>query len=355
MTALDFFGSLRFSAAVVKIRQIPWLVLAASVLLGGCAEERPATRLSGSTMGTQFSVTIVDLSETARSETLKLEIEALLAGINASMSTYDPTSELSLVNQNSSTDWIEISTELHTVLAAALIVNEASAGAFDVTVGGLVNLWGFGPDRGAGVIPESGALEAAHRRLGAANLRLKINPPALRKSPAEIVIDLSGIAKGYAVDRIAEFLIEAQYTDFLIDIGGEMRAAGTNKSGVAWNIGIENPRDTGRELIRTISLRDTGLASSGNYRNFFEIGGKRYGHTIDPKTGAPTRHELTAVSVLHPSAMLADAWATAIMSMGYREGMRLAAQQNLAVLFIVEGDTMSTITKSAAFDATTKQ
>jgi FAD:protein FMN transferase len=169
-----------------------------------------------------------------------------------------------------------------------------------------------------------------------------------------VYIDLSGIAKGYAVDQIAEFLIKKGFKDFLVDIGGEMRAAGTNKNGVAWKIGIEDPRDAGRQIVRTIALTNTGLASSGNYRNFFEINGKHYGHTIDPKTGAPTQHELAAVSVVHPSAMLADAWATAFMSMGYRAGMSVAAQRNLAVLFIVGDGTTETIAKSAAFDAATK-
>jgi FAD:protein FMN transferase len=353
MTGLDFHGSLGAEAIIVKFLQVPCLLLAIGMLLTSCAEERDTARLLGTTMGTQYSVTIVT-GQGSDDESLNLEIQALLARVNASMSTYDPTSELSRVNKNKSTDWIDISPALYSVLVAALSVSEASDGAFDVTVGGLVNLWGFGPERGSGAIPETNALEAARREVGSANLQVQADPPALRKSRADLSIDLSGIAKGYAVDQIAALLIEKDFKDFLVDIGGEMRAVGTNKNGVAWNIGIENPRDAGHQILRTISLRDTGLASSGNYRNFFEIEGQYYGHTIDPRTGAPTQHELAAVSVVHPSAMMADAWATALMSMGYTAGLKVAAQRNLAVLFIVDDGTMSTVIKSATFDVATK-
>ncbi|MDA0824866.1 MAG: FAD:protein FMN transferase [Proteobacteria bacterium] len=354
MTQLDFSGSFAVGGPFAKTLQIHCMWLVIGMFLMSCAEERETMLLVGTTMGTEYTVTIVVPNQHNDDESLNLKIQALLARINASMSTYDPNSELSRVNQNKSADWIDISAELYSVLEAALSVSGASAGAFDVTVGGLVNLWGFGPERGSGVIPDSRLLEAARRDVGAANLQLQADPPALRKRRADVYIDLSGIVKGYAVDQVAEFLIEKGFADFLVDIGGEMRAAGTNRNGVAWKIGIEDPRDAGRQIVRTVALANTGLASSGNYRNFFEINGTHYGHTIDPKTGAPTQHELAAVSVVHPSAMLADAWATAFMSMGYSAGMSVAAQRDLAVLFIVDDGTTATIAKSAAFDVATK-
>ena len=285
-------------------------------------------------MGTQYAITIVNPGETQQ-ETLKTSVDALLNSINVAMSTYVPESELSLINKNSSTQWIEISDALHTVLQAAVTVAEASGGAFDVTVGPLVNLWGFGPDRGASIVPDPSAVANASERVGTDKFEIRANPSALRKRHPEVYIDLSGIAKGYAVDRLAMLLQEHGYEDFLVDIGGELRAAGLNRNGTAWRIGIENPAAAGREIGQTIALTNTGLASSGNYRNYFESEGVRYGHTIDPKTGAPTRHRLASVTVLHPTAMLADAWATALMSLGFAAGLKVANEHELAALFFV--------------------
>jgi thiamine biosynthesis lipoprotein len=316
------------------VRYIVIVVLAVASLLTGCEKHRPAIQLTGVTMGTQYSITIVNPGETQQ-EALETSVDALLGSINAAMSTYDPESELSLMNQNSSTEWIKISDSLHTVLQAAIAVAEASGGAFDVTVGPLVNLWGFGPDRGASVVPDPSAVANASEQVGTDKFEIKANPSALRKRHPEVYIDLSGIAKGYAVDRLARFLQEQGYEDFLVDIGGELRAAGLNPNRRAWRIGIENPTAEGREIGQTIVLTNTGLASSGNYRNYFESDGVRYGHTIDPKTGAPTQHRLASVTVLHSTAMLADAWATALMSMGFGAGLKVANEHELAALFFV--------------------
>ncbi len=314
------------------IRYIIIAALTAAILLSGCEKQRPAIHLTGATMGTQYSITIVQPDEIEQ-ENLKAEVSALLSAINAAMSTYDPNSELSLINQNSSMDWIEISEALYTVLQAAISVADASGGAFDVTVGPLVNLWGFGPNRGTGIVPDPSAIASAGERVGTNKFVIRDNPSALRKQHPEVSIDLSGIAKGYAVDILAGFLQEQGYEDFLIDIGGELRVAGLNRNGTAWRIGIENPTVGGREVGKTVALTNTGLASSGNYRNYFESEGVRYGHTIDPKTGAPTQHRLASVTVLHPTAMLADAWATALMSLGFDEGLKVANDHDLAALF----------------------
>jgi len=316
------------------IRHIIIAILAVAPLLAGCEKHRPVIQLIGATMGTQYSITIVNPGE-IQQEALETSIEALLGSISAVMSTYDPESELSLMNQNASREWIKISDSLHDVLQTAVAVAEASGGAFDVSVGPLVNLWGFGPDREATVVPDPSAVANASEQVGTDKFEIKANPRALRKRHPEVYIDLSGIAKGYAVDRLAMFLHKNKYEDFLVDIGGELRAAGLNQNGRAWRIGIENPMTEGREIGQTIALTNTALASSGNYRNYFESDGVRYGHTIDPKTGAPTQHRLASVTVLHSTAMLADAWATALMSMGFGAGLKVANEHELAALFFV--------------------
>ena len=331
----------------VLIQRLVHAAFVALLLLTACEKHRSEIHLTGATMGTQYSIKIVNPGE-IESDVLKVEVDKLLSAINSTMSTYDPASELSELNHNPSTEWIEISDGLYTVLQAAISVAQDSGGAFDVTVGPLVNLWGFGPDRGAGVVPGADVLASARARVGVNKFALRADPNALQKRHPDVYIDLSGIAKGYAVDRVAAFLQSKGQQNFLVDIGGELRASGTNRNGTRWRIGIENPITDGREIGRTIALSNTGLASSGDYRNYFESGGVRYGHTIDPKTGAPAQHRLAAVTVLYPAAMIADAWATALMSMGFDEGIVAANKHNVAALFIVdEADNWKSYTTRA--------
>ena len=302
------------------------------LVLAGCEPHAPGIQLIGATMGTQYSVKLVAPGETEANR-LKQAIDTLLAAINATMSTYDPASELSRLNRNPTTTWIEISEELRSVLAVAMAIGRASAGGFDITVGPLVNLWGFGPQRGDRVVPDSAAIERARARVGLDKLTLRAIPAAVRKRRGDVYIDLSGIAKGYAVDQIAQYLEARGVTNYLVDIGGELRAGGLNARGEPWRIGIEDPLVAGREIALSIPLSGKALASSGNYRNYFAVDGVRYGHTIDPHTGWPTRDRLAAVTVIHASAMVADAWSTALMSLGFDAGVKAAAAHGVAALF----------------------
>ncbi len=304
------------------------------LLLTACDRPRPAIHLVGDTMGTRYSVKVIGPGA-IEPESLQNRIEELLTAINGTMSTYDPNSELSRLNRNSATDWIDVSDQLYTVLEVAMRIGRATGGAFDITIGPLVNLWGFGPEPGARTVPDIAAIESARQRVGIDKLLLRASPTAVRKRRGDVYIDLSAIAKGYAVDQIAAYLDGQGFADYLVEIGGELRASGSNQSGVPWRIGIENPVVEGRVIGQTAPLRDNGMASSGNYRNFFELDGVRYGHTIDPRTGTPTRHRLGAVTVIHPQAMMADAWATALMSLGFDAGLALAREHNLAALFLV--------------------
>lgn len=324
------------------------LLLCVVVALAACAQPRPLIEISGATMGTTYRVTVVgDIGvDEAR---LRVEIESALSNINSSMSTYDSESELSRLNANASTQWLPLSAPVYKVIAAALRITSQSGGAFDIRVAPLVDLWGFGP-RGRTAVPSADALEATRRLFASGEISLQANPMALRKSRGDLAIDLSGIAKGYAVDILAMHLQRAGAENYLVEIGGELRALGRNARDKPWVIGIESPARERREIAQTISITKGAIASSGNYRNYFERDGQYYGHTIDPTTGAPVAHKLIGVTVRHTSAMEADAWATACMSMGFERAQALARELGLAVLFFVDEDGEIQDHRSAAFN-----
>ena len=309
---------------------------AAGLLLMGL-QQRPAPTtaygFSGPTMGTSYHVTLAtDPGEALRTR-LAVDIEATLARINGRMSTYDPESELSRFNAHTGTDWYPVSEETLEVVRTAQEISALTGGAFDVTVGPLVDLWGFGPARPAELPPSNQRISDLLARVGYGLLDLREDPPALRKRKPELHVDLSAIAKGYAVDEVAALLAAAGIEDFLVEIGGEIQASGTNKAGLPWRIAIEKPASGQRTAQRIIGIHDLGLATSGDYRNFFEVSGQRYSHTIDPRTGHPVRHQVASVSVLDPSAMRADALATALLAMG-ADGFAFAERHAIAALVI---------------------
>ncbi len=301
------------------------------------SSETPLTlsHLSGHTMGTSYSVKYRHSLEAVPPETLHNQIETLLVAVNHVMSTYDSDSELSRFNRAKTTDWISVTPSLFTVLAAASEVHKKSKGAFDITVGPLVNLWGFGPEIHPRRIPSEAEIMAAREQTGQNKLILHETLPAIRKTHTDIMIDLSGIAKGYAVDQVAELLQSHDIQHYMIEIGGEIRVQGHNAQEAPWHIGIEKPLVETRSLQKILTLENTALATSGDYRNFFEIAGQRYIHTIDPVTGWPLKNQLASVTVMTDSCMYADAWATALQILGLDHGMRVAEQLGLPVLFII--------------------
>lgn len=320
-------------------RWLPWVVLLAS-LVGcgdGATESRSVLALDGQTMGTTWSLRVAAPPASLREAELRTAIEARLARINALMSTYDAQSELSRFNAAPVGTWFEVDAELLAVVDAARELGELTDGAFDMTVGPLVNLWGFGPQSevDTDALPSEAALEAARSRVDFAAVELRREPPALRRT-RDVEVDLSAIAKGYGVDAMAEVLETRGAEAWLVEIGGELRARGHNARNVPWQVGIETP-DPGRRgsAQQAIGLDDAAVATSGDYRNFFTVDDVRYSHTIDPVTGRPVTHDVASVTVIHPSAMWADGWATALNVLGAERGLELAAEQDLAVLFIL--------------------
>lgn len=301
--------------------------------LTACSDSNKQVVIQGETMGTFYSIKLIDEKNIDKEE-LKYQIDTLLIAINDSMSTYIPNSELSKLNQSTSTDWQTISQDLFNVIDFSQTMSDISNGAFDISVGPLVNLWGFGPNTTSLEVPDDEVIQSTLKKTGYKNISLNSENISIKKSFAEIHIDLSAIAKGYGVDRIAELLENKSITNYMVEIGGEVKASGINTKGQAWQIGIEKPQIGERHLQRVIALNNQAIASSGNYRNFFEKDGKFYSHTITPQTGHPVDHSLASVTVIADYAMTADAWATTLMVLGEKKGLKLAEEHKVAALFI---------------------
>lgn len=318
----------------------PITLLAAAAIFSLLRPEPQVAQLhlSGSTMGATYSVKYRPGPDTPPPEALQMEVDTLLAGINQTMSTYDPDSELSRFNRMRTTDWIPASASLLAVLKVALEIGVQSEGAFDITVGPLVNLWGFGPEFHPDRIPPEADIAAARVRVGHDKLTLRDAPPAIRKHRPDVYLDLSGIAKGYGVDRVAELMAAHGIEHYMVEIGGEVRVRGFKERDTPWRIAIEKPLPGERSVQTVLALSDIALATSGDYRNFFEIAGRRYSHTIDPATGWPVDNHLVSVTVLADTSMRADAWATAFQVLGPERGMAVAERLGLPVLFIIERD-----------------
>ena len=312
-----------------------WLfcLLLCSLLLAGCERGPDVLQLQGATMGTTWNVTLVESPQGLDRDSAQSLVQARLDAVNASMSTYRADSEISRFNDTPVGEWFAVSELFLRVLDAALQVGEASGGGYDISVGPLVDLWGFGA---AGIKLEPPApddVKAVLPRVGQGALAVEYEAGRIRRDSA-IALDVSSIAKGFGVDEVVAALVQAGVTRYLVEVGGEMRVAGASPRGDAWRIAIEQPQAGGMDIAQAISLPAGAIATSGDYRNYFEADGKRYSHTIDPRTGYPVTHDLASVTVVHEQAMLADAWATALSVLGAEEGREVAQQAGLAVYFI---------------------
>jgi len=298
----------------------------------------PLVTLTGKTMGTTYAVKLAGLSPNADHDAIQAEIDRILERVNDQMSTYRPESELSRFNSYDGTDWFDVSADTAAVVREALRVSRLCDGAFDVTVGPLVNLWHFGPGQRTDDVPSDDEIAAARERVGYMNVEVRNKPPALRKSRGDVSLDLSAIAKGFGVDRVALFCESLHPAGYLVEIGGEMRAKGHKADGSPWVIGIESPVENERALQKAVEIGERSLATSGDYRNFFQQGGRRYSHTVDPRTGRPVTHQLASASVFADNCMFADAVATTLMVLGPEEGYTFAVKHELAALLIIRNE-----------------
>jgi len=286
--------------------------------------------VSGATMGTSWSARFVAQAG-ANLPGLSAQVQRALDGVVTQMSAWEPLSDLSRYNRAAAGSWTPLPAQMATVLRRALEVAEATEGAFDPTLGTLTDLWGFGPRPFPGRPPEEAAIRAARDSSGWA--RLVLDGDALFQ-PGGLRLDLNGIAKGFGVDQAAAALERAGVRSYLVEVGGELRGTGAKPDGQPWWVELERPPAANDALRTLVALHDLSVATSGDYRRFFEHDGRRYAHTLDPATGAPSPHAVASVTVLARTAMDADAWATALTVMGPREALAFATAHALPALIV---------------------
>lgn len=326
-------------------------VVLCTALLAACSPPPPPGPLTGTTMGTAYTVKFAKLPAELSPATLQALVEQQLAAVNAVMSTYDADAEISRFNRDQNRDWFSIAPEMAAVLVEAKAIHDRSGGAFDVTIGPVVEIWGFGAAGPRDKPPPQSEITAALARVGMDDLMVRRDPSAVRKLRSDLQIDLSAIAKGHAVDRVATALENAGVTNYLVEIGGELRTAGRRPDGGVWRVGIEQPATGGRSVQRAIPMAlDGAVATSGDYRNFFEIDGRRYAHILDPRTGRPVEHRLASVTVIAANCSTADGWATALSVLGTDAGYRVAESEGLAALFIDRDGEKFSERATPAFD-----
>lgn len=296
----------------------PLLLLSTLVLLTAhCEPPMAVTKWTGQTMGTFYNVSIYGPEfDNARHLQVHDGIDSVLQSVNKQMNPWDPSSEISRFNRMSSEDSMKISPDFVKVIKISGEIFELSGGAFDPTVGPLTDLWGFGPGSKSHTAPTKQAVDSCLEFVGFK--KISLTGKSLGKSDSRIRLDLSAVAKGFGVDAVAGYLKSRNYQNFLVEIGGEVVCSGQIK-GRNWRLGIDRPADNalpGQDLNSIISISGQGVATSGDYRNFYMDQGKRYSHTINPKTGEPVRHSLASVTIIAQDCARADAMATACMVLG---------------------------------------
>lgn len=316
----------------------------------GSAPKGGVLEFSGETMGSTYSVKVARPPRDLAPETIQDAIQARLDRVEALMSTYRPGSELSRFNASQSDAPFPLSEETFAVFAMAQRVSAESGGAFDVTVGPLVNAWGFGPNRPADP-PSDAQIDELRARVNYHLIELDATSRTIRKPRPDIYCDLSAIAQGFGSDEVAEALDALGVENYMVDVSGDVRARGTNGQHKPWSIGIERPIDgIERSVQRIVPLADMAMTTSGDYRNYREIDGKRVSHEIDPHTGRPIAHDLASATVFHPVCAMADAYDTALIVLGEEAGMALADKLGLPVFMIVRTPNGFEERTNAAFD-----
>lgn len=337
----------RLFKASFSFQGVLFLAVLASSLLSACADRPlPETVLSGETMGTTYSVKYINQPGEANSarteksahteEEVAANVARLLTHLDKLLSTYQQESELNQLNRAEVGVDVPVSSILWQVLLIADQTYRDSNGAFDPSVGPLVDLWGFGPTAAPDNVPPDAVIESLLIDTGFKHLDFEPNKQAVVKR-SDIRLDLSAVAKGYAADRVAELLFDMGLQRFMVEVGGELRLAGTNGRNQPWRIAIEVPELLRGGVQEVVVATDVGVATSGDYRNYFERDGVRYSHTIDPRTGRPIRHNLASATVIAGSAARADALATAFMVLGTEQSLALANRNEIAVYLISRG------------------
>lgn len=335
------------------------LFVLACAPLAGVARAETVT-LRGAAQGTTYHIKYVVTAKAVDRERVQGDVEQLLAEIDRQMSTYRPDSEISRFNQAPANEWFAVSKSVVEVVSAARETSEKTGGAMDITVGPLVRLWHFGPTekskkkataRPANKFepPTDDQIQNARTRIGYRQLNTRLDPPALRKQVAGLEVDLSSIASGYTIDHLSEVLQKLGIENYMVELGGEVRAAGKHEDGTPWRVAIERPTAGDPEMVTAVPLVNAALATAGGTHKFFEYKGHRYSHIIDPATGRPVEHALASVSVAADTCLEADGWDTPLLVLGPDRGLNCAEKNGIAAMFISHEDAGDSIKKSSAW------
>ncbi|WP_028774478.1 FAD:protein FMN transferase [Shewanella waksmanii] len=315
--------------------------------ISACGQQPQLISLSGETMGTTYHIKLVPGDKEPNQQLLQAEIDVALELVNNQMSTYRQNSELSKFNQLRRNETVRVSTDTALVISEGIDLYHKTDGALDITLGPLVNLWGFGPDKRPTSVPSQAVIDAAKAKTGIEHLHL--DGLKLRKTIPDLYVDLSSIAKGFGVDKVAEILDKYQPKGYLVEIGGELSLYGLKADDTPWRVAIEQPDVDERQVQLVIEPGNLAMATSGDYRNYYEEQGRRFSHLIDPRDGYPIDHHLASVTVLHPQSMVADGYATAMMVLGVEKSLALAEQEQLAIMLIEKQSDGFEVHYSSAF------
>lgn len=314
------------------------VLFSATLLLVACGKSS-GMRFEGVQGTAVWHVTLSDPPADMKEAAIQSGLLQALQEANQMLATWEQTSVISRFNQYRGTDWFTVPPALAKVVALSLQLSEQSGGAYDVTLAPLLNLWGFASHAASkDTVPDAAALAAAQAKVGYQKLHVRLEPPALRKTIPDLAVELASLADGFVADRMGEYLESIGCYHYMVEVAGEVRARGKSPRGDAWRIAIEKPLEGQRAVQQGVYLQDAGLATSGDYRNFFVEGGKRYSHTLDPTTGQPVTHSLASVSIMADSAVLADAYATLLMALGEVKGKAFAEKYGLKAYFIWRTD-----------------
>ncbi|WP_110876984.1 FAD:protein FMN transferase ApbE [Franconibacter helveticus] len=316
-------------------------LLACALLLVGCdntsSTQATPLVLEGKTMGTFWRVSLAGI-DAARADDLRKKIQTQLDGDDRLLSTWKNDSALMRFNRSASTQPWPVEEAMSDIVTLSLRIGAKTDGAMDITVGPLVNLWGFGPARQPVKTPDEAQIAAAKAQTGLQHLSVinRAGRQFLQKDLPGLFVDLSTVGEGYAADHLARLMEQEGISRYLVSVGGALASRGTNPQGNPWRVAIQKPTDQENGVQAIVDINGHGISTSGSYRNYYELDGKRLSHVIDPATGRPITHKLVSVTVISPTALEADGWDTGLMVLGPEKAKAVALKEGLAVYLVTK-------------------
>ena len=318
------------------------LVSTLVLALSGCDSNAERVEvLSGPTMGSTYTIKYVFNASTPAADAVGVEVQSILDEVDRQMSTYRLDSDIARFNQSPANTCLPMPQPVLDLAQYGYELSRSSDGAFDLTLGPLLNLWGFGPQARAKHVPSAADIAKAKTQIGYQHVRVVGNQLC---KDADVQVEFNSIAAGYTVDRISERFTELNIDSYMIEVTGELIAKGRKPDGSPWRIALEQPLGDGQRVIqRVLEIDGYGINTSGDYRNYFEENGVRFSHTIDPQVGAPINHRLASVTVVDPSALHADGLGTVLLVLGPERGLAFAEERKIAAFFVMrDGEGFAT-------------